>query len=108
MSYFGKTRSNTLAVAGRRFLAGSLVAVGISLYVPAAAQEFCSEPVEPYCVSTESEFDTQLQVNRCRDDLNEYEEQVNEYEQCINGQIKGMHKGLSEARSKLDEAEDSF
>lgn len=92
-------------MAGRRLLGCCLAVAGLGLCAPSVAQEYCSEPVEPYCVSTESDFETQVQVNRCSADLDDYEEQVNEYEKCIAGQIEGLRKELSEARSKLEEAD---
>lgn len=71
-------------------------------------QEFCSEPVAPYCVTTESEFDSMLQINRCNDDLDDYQEQIDTYEQCIADQLETMRQELSEAREKLEEAEKDF
>lgn len=85
-----------------------LTVAGFASCGTVAAQSFCSEPVEPYCVSTDSEFDTLLQVNRCRDDLVGYEEQVNEYEQCITEQIQGIHDEIGKAREKLEQAGEDF
>jgi len=83
-------------------------ALGVSAHGQAAAQEFCSEPVTPYCVGTESEFDTMLQINRCQDDLSDFEQQLNEYETCITQLLEGMRKELAEARERLKHAEESF
>lgn len=92
----------------RRILTSCLVAVGLVLCGPAAGQSYCSEPVEPYCISTDSEFDSLLQVNRCEDDLTDFEEQVNEYEECITGQVQAMRDELTEARQKLVQAKEDF
>lgn len=80
-----------------------LAAAGLSVFGMAAGQDFCSEPVAPYCVDTDSEFETQLQINRCEDDLMNYEQQLDEYEQCIADQIQAMRRDLTNAREKLEE-----
>lgn len=92
----------------RRVLLFCVAAAALSGFGTAVGQEYCSEPVAPYCVDTDSEFDSLLQVNRCQDDLADYQQQVNEYESCITSQIEGMRKALSEARTKLEQAEKEF
>jgi hypothetical protein len=74
----------------------------------ALGQQFCSEPVAPYCVTTESEFATTLQLTRCEDDLDNYKEQLAQYEQCIAEQIQAMRKELAGARKKLEDAKQNF
>jgi len=89
----------------------SLVFTGIivvSIHGQAVAQDFCSEPVTPYCVDKESEFDTVLQINRCKDDLSDFEQQLNEYEACITKLIENMRKELAEARERIKKAEENF
>lgn len=85
-----------------------IVLSGVCLQQSALAQEFCSEPVAPYCVDTDSEFDTELQINRCEADLNDYEEQLAEYEQCIAQQLDTMRQELESARDKLEGARANF
>jgi len=82
-----------------------LALLGMSTPRTAVGQEFCSEPVAPYCVTTESEFDTMLQINRCNDDLGDYQEQIATYEQCIADQLQAMRQELTEARERLEEVE---
>jgi hypothetical protein len=89
-------------------LCAALAVLLLFLSGTAFGQGFCSEPVEPYCVSTDSEFDTLLQVNRCEDDLLDYEQQVTEYEKCISDQINALRQELSNARAKLEEARKNF
>lgn len=85
-----------------------LALFGISMHGTALGQEFCSEPVAPYCAETDVEFDTVLQVNRCEDDLKEYEQQLDEYEQCITQQLKDMRSNLANARTTLEQAKEEF
>lgn len=86
----------------------SLALIGVSVSQPASAQEFCSEPIPPYCVDKESDFDSALQVNRCEDDLTDYEEQLDEFQQCITKRIEGMREALRSARETLNEAKGQF
>lgn len=85
-----------------------LALIAVLMSPPASAQEFCSEPVSPYCVDKDSEFDSVLQVNRCEDDLNDYEQQLNEYEQCISKQLESMRQALGDARKTLKAAKEQF
>lgn len=85
-----------------------IVLLGMSMHRTVLGQEFCSEPVAPYCVDTESGFDTMLQVNRCEDDLTDYAEQLEAYEQCTAEQIETMRGDLADAREKLEEARQDF
>lgn len=82
----------------------SLALTGLSLPGVASAQEFCSEPIAPYCVEDNSGLETTLQANRCEEDLNEYEEELAEYEQCVAGQMKRLREQLKNARKALEEA----
>lgn len=93
----------------KRFALCILLALpGISMPRAALGQDFCSEPVAPYCVTTESEFDTMVQITRCEGDLKEHEEHVETYEKCIARQVETMRRELTEARKKLEEAEKNF
>lgn len=93
---------------GKNALFVSLVLGGLSVPGVAAAQGFCSEPVTPYCVDKDSEFDTMLQINRCEEDLDDYEEQLREYEQCISDQLEALREELNTARGALNEAKENF
>lgn len=84
----------------------SLVLGSLSMPGVAAAQEFCSEPVAPYCVDEGSQYDTMLQINRCEEDLDNYEEQLREYEQCISDQLESLREELSTARDALSKAKE--
>jgi hypothetical protein len=86
----------------------SLMLAGLSVPGTASAQEFCSEPVVPYCVDREGEFDTTLQLNRCEDDLRAYRAQLDEYEQCISDKIIGMREQLEAAEKSVEEAREEF
>lgn len=81
-----------------------LVVAGLSLPGVASAQEYCSEPIAPYCVEDNSSLETTLQANRCEEDLNEYEEELAEYEQCVAGQMKRLREQLKNARKALEGA----
>lgn len=99
---------STANSTAKRVLLLCVAAAAFSAFGTAVGQEYCSEPVAPYCVDTDSEFDSLLQVNRCQDDLADYEQQLNEYETCITSQIEGMRNALSEARAKLEQAKKEF
>lgn len=103
MSYLLKATS-----ASGKLLFACLVMIGLSMPGTASAQEFCSEPVAPYCLDLESEFDTVLQINRCEDDLNDYQQQLEEYEQCITNQLDSLRSQLENARKSLEEARKKF
>lgn len=81
-----------------------LALAGLSLPGAASAQEFCSEPIAPYCVSDDSNLQTTLQANRCEEDLNDYEEELAEYEQCVANQMKRLREELNSARKSLEKA----
>lgn len=96
------------SIAGGKLLFACLLLIGLSTPGTAAAQEFCSEPVQPYCLDLESEYDTMLQINRCEDDLNDYQQQLDEYEQCIADQLDSLRKQLEDARKALGDARENF
>lgn len=96
------------AKAGSIVLLFGLIIAGLSVTSPAAAQAFCSEPVTPYCVDTESQFDTMLQINRCEEDLENYEQQLLDYEQCISNQLETLREELNKAHEALSEAKENF
>lgn len=81
---------------------------GLSMPGTAASQGFCSEPVAPYCVNKDSVFDTVLQVNRCEEDLANYEQQLNDYEQCISDQLESLREELDNAQDALEAAKEKF
>jgi len=85
-----------------------MMLAGAALPGAASAQEFCSEPVAPYCADKDNEFDDMLQVNRCRDDLNDYEQELQEYESCITQQLDRLRGELKSARGALKEEEKRF
>lgn len=86
----------------------SLLVTGLSMPGTAAAQGFCSEPVAPYCVNKDSEFDTMLQINRCEEDLANYEQQLIDYEQCISDQLESLREDLDRAQDALETARENF
>lgn len=93
----------------RRLAYAGFLCVGcLSMQGVALGQSFCSEPIAPYCADKDSEFDTVLQINRCEEDLTEYESQLSEYEQCVKSQIDGLRQELRDARKKLEEAKKNF
>lgn len=93
---------------GKNALLLPLVLAGLSIPGLTEAQGFCSEPVAPYCVDKDSQFDTVLQINRCEEDLDNYEEQLKEYEQCIADQLESLREELDTAKSALEEARERF
>lgn len=93
---------------GRNALVLCLVMAGLSMPGTAAAQGFCSEPVAPYCVNKDSEFDTRLQINRCEEDLANYKQQLIDYEQCISDQLESLREELDSAQDALEAAKESF
>lgn len=84
------------------------VILGFLFTGAAPAQQFCSEPVTPYCADANSQYETMLQINRCKDDLRSYEEELNDYETCIQESLKRMRSEIEEARKNLQEAEEEF
>ena len=97
-----------ILAADRAALLLCLALIGLALPGTGSAQQFCSEPVAPYCVDKDSEFDTMLQINRCEEDLNEYQQQLDEYEQCIQERLGALHDELGNARTALEEARKKF
>lgn len=71
-------------------------------------EEFCSEPVTPYCAGPDSQYETMLQINRCKDDLRNYEEELDDYETCIEESLERMRSEIEEARENLKEAEEEL
>ena len=67
-----------------RILRGSAILMFVLLAFPANAQSlFCTEPVKPYCVDVESIFERDVDVERCRQDVEVYLEAAEEYGQCL-------------------------
>lgn len=97
-----------MKILNRKSLCSWFVSIVVFLPATTLAQEFCSEPVAPYCVTKDSEFDSMLQINRCEEDLAEYERQLDEYERCIAGQLESWRKDLKEAQTALENARENF
>jgi hypothetical protein len=85
-----------------------LALVVLSVCTTAAAQDFCSQPVAPYCLDKDSQFDSKVQVDRCQKDLMDYEKDLSDYQKCIKGQLDGLHKQLDEAKKRLEDAKNKF
>lgn len=75
---------------------------------PAAGQEFCSQPVVPYCASGDAAFDTSLQINSCRRDLDNYVQELADYEQCIDEEIETLRRQVADTRDTLEEVEEDL
>lgn len=85
-----------------------LAMLGVSAQGVTLADDFCSQPVAPYCADKDSDFQSKLEVDRCQEDLSDYEKELSEYEQCVKDQIAALRKELSEAKKKLQEAKDKL
>jgi len=85
------------------------VLLGVSMHGAAQQEtEFCSEPVTPYCAGPDSQLDTMLQINRCKDDLKNYEEELDDYEACVSRSLERMREEIAQARENLKAAEEEF
>lgn len=93
---------------GRTWSRVGTVFLGLFVAGPASGQEFCSEPVTPYCVGLDAEFDTMLQINRCKDDLKNYEDAVDEYGACIERSLNRMREEIRDAKQSLEKAEQEY
>lgn len=80
----------------------------LSVQGKAMSQDFCSQPVAPYCLDKNVAFDSKVQVDRCEKDLKNYENDVADYQKCIKAQLDNLHKQLSDARQRLEDAKKSF
>jgi len=78
--------------------------IGLSLHGVALSDDFCSEPVAPYCVDKDSDFQSKVEVDRCEKDLSDYDKELSEYEKCVKSQIEDLRKGLSAAKKRLEDA----
>ena len=65
-----------------------LVTLALFVAPPTQAAIFCSEPVEPYCVESDSTFDDQLAIERCRSDVEDYVRGLEDYAKCLEAQQK--------------------
>lgn len=64
----------------------------------AHSYSWCSEPDEPYCLSSYSGFSDEDEFSRCKLEVLSYIEELKEYAECI----------VEDAQEKTDEAIDSF
>lgn len=96
-----------LKTAGQALIPG-LTLMTLMLPPAGAAENYCSAPVAPYCVDKDSEFDSVLQINRCEEDLGDYQEQLDTYQQCITEQLSTERKRLKEAHDLLNRAREKF
>ncbi len=85
-----------------------LAIIGLSLHGVALGDDFCSEPVAPYCVDKDSDFQSKLEVDRCEKDFSDYEKELAEYENCVKDQIDTLRKDLSAAKKRLEDAKQKF
>lgn len=87
-----------------------LLAAWLGMWMPAQApaQEFCSEPVMPYCVNQFDDFRSTMRIDRCRDTVNAKLQAVADYRDCANNKADRMSEELSEALEKLQEVRKRF
>lgn len=90
---------------GRIWLIACAAMLGFLISGAAPGQQFCSEPVSPYCADPDSEYDTMVQINRCKEDVADYEEELNDYEACIEKSLERMRNDLETAKENLKKAE---
>lgn len=69
---------------------------------PAHAQEFCSEPIAPSCLTAGMNMDSTLQVRRCEEDLNRYEQNFKQYADCQTRKLDGMRGEIAEFHDVLE------
>jgi len=93
---------------GMAWLLAGAAMLGFLFSGAAPGQQFCSEPVSPYCADPDSQYETMVQINRCKEDVASYEEELNDYEACIEESLERMRSDLEEARENLDKAEEQF
>lgn len=75
---------------------------------PGQAQEFCSEPIAPSCISAGMDLDSTLQAKRCEEDLNRYEQNFETYEACLTKKLAAMRDEIDTFRDTLrDRTEDA-
>ena len=69
----------------------TLPAVVLTLLLSAPSPQaaiFCSEPVEPFCVESDTTFEDQLGIKRCRGEVDEYVGGLEGYVECLAAQQK--------------------
>lgn len=89
---------------GKSALTLLLPVLVLSMHGVAFGDDFCSQPVAPYCADKDSDFESKLEVDRCEEDLSDYEKELSDYEKCVKDQIDALRKGLSDAKKRLEEA----
>lgn len=92
----------------RTWLLACAAMLGFLISGAAPGQQFCSEPVSPYCADPDSQYETMVQINRCKEDIANYEEELKDYEICIQESLERMKSDLEEARENLKNAEEEF
>ncbi|MEQ9813316.1 MAG: hypothetical protein RLO50_11085 [Azospirillaceae bacterium] len=55
--------------------------------VTTQAQTYCSEPLEPVCMTTLPESSDELQRTRCVQDVESYADAVDEYVECVRSNL---------------------
>jgi|GEM_PF-2383748 len=76
-----------------------VLAVTMSVAAPAhAGMNFCTEPTEPYCLSSLSLNLTELSFNTCKMQVKTYVSEIEEYKECL---VRDAKMKISE---KTDEA----
>jgi hypothetical protein len=76
-----------------------LVTLALLVSPPLHAAIFCSEPVEPYCAGSDSTYDDELGIKRCRSDVEEYVGGMEGYAKCLEAQqeeVRGWGSALKQ------------
>jgi len=78
-------------VAGASLLTGIAWGAGM---MTARSQTFCSEPLEPVCMSTLPDTSDDLQRTRCVQDVENYADAVDEYVECVRSDLDAWEQDV--------------
>lgn len=95
-----------LSFAAAVALSIHLAVFGLFFPERAVSQDFCGEPVMPYCVNQFDELDSILQIDRCRKDLEAELKEVAEYMECAKKRGQELRGQLSRALEQLKKLEE--
>ncbi len=70
---------------------------------PAQAQSriMCSQPVKPTCVDSEITYEDPQRINRCRRDVENYQQSVEDYLSCLKDKMKAQEQTLKDLKHKF-------
>ena len=73
--------------------------------MPISAYAYCSEPPAPNCASQYGSFDDQWEFDRCKSEMESYQNDVEEFMRCNN---RLAEEAIDDARRKNNNASSSY